>query len=81
MGEHTFTSSAFSPPFDIYPRNITSWLASNISIGAETFNETVMGGPAINPGTFNPAVIQWETGNGVGWINVSQDYLREKLTC
>ena len=40
-----------------------------------------MGGPAINPGTFNPAVIQWETGNGVGWINVSQDYLREKLTC
>jgi hypothetical protein len=69
-GEHTFTSSAFSPPFDIYPRNITAWLASNISIGAETFNETVIGGPAINPDTFNPAVIQWQTGHGVGWINV-----------
>jgi hypothetical protein len=69
-GEHTFTSSAFSPPFDIYPRNITAWLASNISIGAESFNETVIGGPATNPDTFNPAVIQWQTGNGVGWINV-----------
>lgn len=69
-GEHTFTSSAFSPPFDLYPRNITAWLSSNISIGAETFNETVIGGPAINPNTFNPAVIQWETGAGLGWINV-----------
>jgi len=70
-GEHTFTSSAFFPPYDIYPRNITAWLAPNISIGAETFNETVIGGPAINTKTFNPAVIQWETGNGVGWITVS----------
>ncbi|KAK2624550.1 hypothetical protein QTJ16_006500 [Diplocarpon rosae] len=69
-GEHTFTSSAFSPPFDIYPRNITAWLAPNISIGAETFHETMIGGPAINPDTFNPAVIQWETGNGIGWINL-----------
>ncbi|KUJ08398.1 uncharacterized protein LY89DRAFT_741766 [Mollisia scopiformis] len=69
-GEHTFTSSAFSPPFDIYPRNITAWLAPNISIGAETFNETVIGGPATNPDTFNPAVIQWDTGNGVGWCNL-----------
>jgi hypothetical protein len=72
-GEHTFTSSAFSPPYDIYPRNITSWLAPNISIGAETFNETVIGGPAINPNTFNPAVIQWKRGTTVGWINVSTE--------
>ena len=70
QGEHVFESSAFSPPFDLYPRNITAWLANNISIGGETFNETVIGGPAINPGTFNPAVIQWETGTGVGFINV-----------
>ncbi|KAL2066155.1 hypothetical protein VTL71DRAFT_2226 [Oculimacula yallundae] len=69
-GEHTFTSSTFSPPFDIYPRNITAWLAPNITIGAETFNETVIGGPAINPNTFNPAVIQWDTGNGIGFINL-----------
>jgi hypothetical protein len=71
QGEHTFTSSAFSPPFDIYPRNITAWLAPNISIGAETFNETTIGGPAINPGTFNPAIIQWNTGDEIGYITVS----------
>ncbi|CZT42341.1 related to OrfH-unknown, trichothecene gene cluster [Rhynchosporium secalis] len=69
-GEHTFVSSTFSPPFDIYPRNITAWLAANITIGAETFNEIVIGGPAINPNTFNPAVIQWETGDGIGFINL-----------
>ncbi|RDW79783.1 hypothetical protein BP6252_04421 [Coleophoma cylindrospora] len=69
-GEHTFNSSTFSPPFDLYPRNITAWLANNISIGAETFNETVIGGPATNPGTFNPALIQWDTGNGIGFITL-----------
>ncbi|TVY84424.1 hypothetical protein LSUE1_G005584 [Lachnellula suecica] len=70
QGEHTFTSSTFSPPFDLYPRNITAWLAPNISIGAETFNETVIGGPAINPDTFNPALIQWYTGAEVGFITL-----------
>lgn len=70
-GEHTFNSSTFSPPFDTYPRNISAWLAPNISIGAETFDENVLGGPAENPSTFNPAVIQWNTGNGVGFITVS----------
>ena len=69
-GEHIFNSSTFSPPFDTYPRNITTWLAANISIGAETFDENVIGGPAINPSTFNPAVIQWNTGKGVGFITV-----------
>jgi len=69
-GEHTFVSSTFSPPFDLYPRNITAWLAPNISIGAETFNETVIGGPAINPDTFNPAAIQWNTGAEIESINV-----------
>ncbi|KAI9836025.1 MAG: hypothetical protein M1819_001636 [Sarea resinae] len=70
-GEHTFTSSAYSPPYDYQPRNITSWLAPNISIGAETFNETVIGGPAKNQDTFNPAVIQWATGKGgIGFISL-----------
>jgi hypothetical protein len=69
-GEHVYSSSAFSPPYDIYPRNITAWLAPNISIGAETFNETVIGGPAENQDTFNPALIQWNTGNGVGFITL-----------
>ena len=69
-GEHAFTSSTYSPPYDYVPRNITSWLAPNISIGSETFNETVVGGPAINPSTFNPAVIQWNTGVDIGFITV-----------
>jgi hypothetical protein len=71
IGEHTFTSSTFSPPFDLYPRNITAWLAPRITIGAQTFNETVLGGPATSTNSFNPALIQWDTGNGLGWINVS----------
>lgn len=71
IGEHTFTSSTFSPPFDVYPRNITAWVAESITIGAETFNETVIGGPAASKDSFNPALIQWDTGNGIGWINVS----------
>ncbi|KAI9645509.1 hypothetical protein NHQ30_006249 [Ciborinia camelliae] len=69
-GEHTFSSSTYSPPFDLYPRNITAWLANNISIGAETFNENVIGGPAKNQGTFNPALMQWDTGDGVGWLTL-----------
>lgn len=69
-GEHTFTSSTYSPPFDLYPRNITAWLADNISIGAETFNENVIGGPAKNQGTFNPALMQWNTGDGIGWLTL-----------
>ncbi|KKY19193.1 hypothetical protein UCRPC4_g04567 [Phaeomoniella chlamydospora] len=69
-GEHAFTSSTYSPPYDYVPRNITSWLAPNISIGSETFNETVVGGPAINPSTFNPAVIQWNTGVDIGFITL-----------
>jgi hypothetical protein len=74
-GEHTFKSSTFSPPFDVYARNITAWLSDSISIGAESFNETVIGGPATSTSSFRPALIQWDTagrngkeGNGVGWI-------------
>ena len=69
-GEHTFSSTTYSPPFDVYSRNITAWIAENITIGAETFNETVIGGPATSTDSFRPAVVQWDTGNGVGWIVV-----------
>lgn len=68
-GEHTFTSSTYSPPFDVYPRNITAWLSTNLTIGAETFNETVIGGPAKSTNSFRPALIQWQTGNNeIGFI-------------
>ncbi|KAJ5474354.1 hypothetical protein N7475_003920 [Penicillium sp. IBT 31633x] len=58
-GEHVYTSQAYSPPFDTYPRNITAWMSKDVTIGAETVAETVVGGPSINPSQFNPAVIQW----------------------
>jgi hypothetical protein len=58
-GEHMYTSQAYSPPFDTYPRNITTWMSKNVTIGAETVAEHVVGGPSINPSQFTPAVIQW----------------------
>ena len=71
-GEHSVNTSAYSTPYDNSPREIRAWLGEKVSIGAESFNETVVGGPAINPSTFNPAVIQWDTGTGIGWIAVIQ---------
>lgn len=77
-GEHSVNTSAYSIPYDYSPREIKAWPGKNISIGAENFNETVIGGPAINPSTFNPAMIQWDTGEGVGWIAVIQ-YLYQSI--
>ena len=70
-GEHSVNTSAYSIPYDSFPRRVDAWLGEKISIGCESFNETVVGGPAENPSTFNPAVIQWDTGAGIGWIAVS----------
>ncbi|KAJ5447366.1 hypothetical protein N7445_002187 [Penicillium cf. griseofulvum] len=58
-GEHVYTSQAFSPPFDTYPRNITAWMSKDVTIGAEMIAEKLVGGPSINPSQFSPAVIQW----------------------
>ncbi|BCR95277.1 uncharacterized protein AKAW2_20217A [Aspergillus luchuensis] len=69
-GEHTVNTSAYSIPYDSFPRQVAAWLSEGISIGAETFNESVVGGPAINPSQFNPAVIKWDTGAGIGWITL-----------
>ncbi|KAF2646279.1 hypothetical protein P280DRAFT_386912 [Massarina eburnea CBS 473.64] len=70
-GAHTVTTSAFSPPYDEYPRNITAWVSPNLTIGAESFSENVIGGPAKNPNSFNPAVVQWGRADGtVGWLTL-----------
>lgn len=71
-GEHTFTASTSYPPYDLVPRNITTWLSKELTIGAETFHENVIGGPARNQLTFNPAVVQWNTGDEISWISVSR---------
>lgn len=68
---HNVSTSAFSPPWDTYPRNITAWLSPNLTIGAESFAEDVIGGPAKNPSSFNPAVVQWGRKDGtVGWLTL-----------
>lgn len=70
-GTHAVNTSAFSPPYDTYPRNITAWISPNLTIGAESFSESVIGGPAKNPSSFNPAVVQWGRKDGsVGWLSL-----------
>ncbi|KAF1849137.1 uncharacterized protein K460DRAFT_385044 [Cucurbitaria berberidis CBS 394.84] len=70
-GTHTVKTSAFSPPYDTYPRNITAWISPNLTIGAESFAENVIGGPSKNPSSFNPAVVQWARRDGsVGWLSL-----------
>lgn len=70
-GTHTVSTSAFSPPWDTYPRNITAWVSRNLTIGAESFSEKVIGGPAKSSSSFNPAVVQWSRKDGsVGWLTL-----------
>ncbi|KAJ6443663.1 alpha-L-fucosidase [Purpureocillium lavendulum] len=69
-GEHTFTASAFYPPFDVATRNITTWLSKDLTIGAESYDETVVGGPGRAQEAFNPAVVQWNTGHEVSFISL-----------
>ncbi|KAK8092085.1 hypothetical protein PG997_002446 [Apiospora hydei] len=58
-GHHMYTTSAFSPPHDLVPRNITTWLSPNLTIGAESFRENIVGGPREDSSQWNPAVVQW----------------------
>ncbi|KAL5429342.1 hypothetical protein PMIN05_010746 [Paraphaeosphaeria minitans] len=44
---------------------------ANLTIGAETFSENVIGGPAKNPSSFNPPVVQWSRKDAsVGWLTL-----------
>ncbi|KAI0010741.1 hypothetical protein F4779DRAFT_283762 [Xylariaceae sp. FL0662B] len=69
-GEHTFEAQAYYPPYDKAPRNITTWLSENLTIGAESYDETVVGGPSVSQESFNPAVIQWATGDETAFISL-----------
>lgn len=69
-GEHTFTASTYYPPFDLVPRNITTWMSEDLTIGAESFDETVIGGPSRSQESFNPAVVQWDTGSEISFISL-----------
>ena len=69
--ERTFSAQAYYPPYDQGPRNITTWLSTDLTIGAESFNETVVGGPSNSPSSFNPAVIHWKASDRVAFLSVS----------
>ena len=73
QGEHTYTAQAYSPPFDFARRNYTTWMSSNLSIGAISFDQAAVGGSATNQEAWAPAVIQWYHGAGseVGYLVVS----------
>jgi hypothetical protein len=58
-GEHTVQRSAYAPPRDAVPRNVTSWLSANLTIGAESFDQDAVGGYALDPTQWTPAAVQW----------------------
>lgn len=74
QGEHTFQASAYYPPFDTASRNITTWLSEDLTIGAESYKEIAIGGPSQSQESFNPAVVQWNTGHEVAFISVGSFY-------
>ena len=74
QGEHTFQASAYYPPFDTASRNITTWLSEDLTIGAESYKEIAIGGPSQSQESFNPAVVQWNTGHEVAFISVGSSY-------
>ncbi|KUI64354.1 hypothetical protein VM1G_11167 [Cytospora mali] len=69
-GEHTYTTAAYAPPYDLTRRNVTTWLSENLTIGAESFDQTVVGGFSINQQQWAPAVAQWMRSDGsIGWFS------------
>jgi hypothetical protein len=68
-GEHIYTTSAFSPPTDAFPRNYTTWLSDKLTVGAQSFDEDGVGGPRYDSSQWNPAAVQWLRSDGsVGYF-------------
>ncbi|KAK6851764.1 hypothetical protein PG995_011889 [Apiospora arundinis] len=72
---HTHTASAFSPPYDLTRRNITTWISPNLTIGAESFRESNVGGPREDSSQWNPAVVQWAHSSHAAGKKESVGYL------
>ena len=51
--------TTFAPPVDQVPRNITTWMSRNLTIGAESFEQSGLGGAREDNSQWNPAVVQW----------------------
>ncbi|KAH7304675.1 hypothetical protein B0I35DRAFT_454545 [Stachybotrys elegans] len=57
--EHTYTAQAYYPPYDLATRNITTWVSEKMTIGAQSFVQTVVGGPTESKTQWSPAVVHW----------------------
>lgn len=70
-GDHTYTGHAYVPPADLEPRNITTWVSSNISIGTQAFNQNVIGGFSEDSSSFSPSVVQWaRSDESIGYFSL-----------
>ncbi|KAL5338973.1 hypothetical protein BJX70DRAFT_398171 [Aspergillus crustosus] len=62
---------AYAPPADYEPRNITSWVSANMTIGTASFNQSVVGGFSKDASSFSPSVVQWlRPDHSVGYLNL-----------
>ncbi|KAJ1331289.1 hypothetical protein MN608_04748 [Microdochium nivale] len=68
--ERIFEAQAFYPPYDTVPRNISTWLSRNLTVGAESFDQTDLGGPARSQEAFNPVVAQWKVGDEIAFLSL-----------
>ncbi|KAF3396507.1 hypothetical protein F1880_007338 [Penicillium rolfsii] len=70
-GEHTYHGHTYAPPADYEPRNITTWVSSNLTIGTDSFNQSNVGGYSKDSSSFSPSVVQWiRPGGSIGYFNL-----------
>lgn len=71
MGEHTYSGHTYAPPADYEPRNITTWISANLTIGTDSFNQSVVGGYSEDSTSYSPSVVQWiRPGGSIGYFNL-----------
>ena len=64
--DHWYNATAYYPPRDLSPRNITLWNSANLTVGAESYAENSTLGDQ-----FNPAVVQWKRYDGsIGYMTL-----------
>ncbi|KAL4737187.1 hypothetical protein BDV11DRAFT_172242 [Aspergillus similis] len=70
-GERTYTGHVYAPPADYEPRNVTTWVSANLSIGTQSFNQSVVGGFSKDSSSFSPSVVQWlRPDASIGYFNL-----------
>ncbi|KKK12044.1 hypothetical protein ARAM_000982 [Aspergillus rambellii] len=70
-GERTYSGHSYAPPADYEPRNITTWLSANLTIGTDSFNQSVVGGYSKDSTSFSPSVVQWtRSDESIGYFNL-----------